>query len=330
MSARPPSPTILGMLDSNAMGLRPIEDTTFAVIDLETTGFIPGADRIVELAVVRVEPGGEPQVVMETLINPQRPVAASEVHGIVDADVANAPPFGDVAGDVVEALADCCVVSYNAGFDLRILHRELRMVGVDVTVPHLCLMYLREDLNIGPKGPLEEACRFHGVPWHAGHRAAYDALSEAELLIHILPLLAERRLTRVGDVLHHSQREYCQSLVFPPLGSAEALGLAIDGPRLRRPTESEVPDTRQALGLYEDALLAAVADLVIDDTEIAELSALRQRYGLRREEIRGLHARLFGLHLSIMADDRWVSDDEAQRMGTLMHCLRTLGWAPGD
>lgn len=312
------------------MGLLTIEDTKFAVIDLETTGFIPGADRIVELAVVLVEPGGEPQLVMETLVDPQRPVAASEVHGIVDADVVDAPRFGEVAGDVVEALAGCCVVSYNAGFDLRILHRELRMVGVDLTIPHLCLMYLREDLGIGPKCPLEEACRLHDVPWHAGHRAAYDALSEAELLLELLPMLAERQITRLGDVLHHSQREYCQSLVFPPLTDAETLGLATGGPRLRRPTESEVPDTRQALGLYEDALLAAVSDLVIDDPEVAQLSGLRQRYGLRKEEIRGLHARLFGLHLSIMADDRWVSDDEAQRMRTLMLCLRTLGWAPGD
>ena len=318
------------MLDSDAMGLRPIAETRFAVIDLETTGFVPGADRIVELAVVQVEPGGEPRLVLETLVHPQRPVAASEVHGIVDADVKDAPFFKDVAGDLVDALAGCCVVSYNAGFDLRILHRELNMVGVDVTVPHLCLMYLRSDLDIGPKGPLEEACRFHDVPWHAGHRAAYDALSEAQLLLAILPLLAERQITRVGDILHHSQREYCQSLVFPPLESAAALGLATDGPRLRRPTESEVPDTRQALGLYEDALLAAVSDLVIDDEEIAQLSGLRQRYGLRKEEIRGLHARLFGLHLSIMSDDRWVSDDEAQRMRTLMRCLRTLGWAPGD
>jgi DNA polymerase III epsilon subunit-like protein len=70
-----------------------IDDTPIAIIDFETTGLIAGADRVVEVSVVRVDPGEEPRLVLDTLINPQRHVSATEIHGITDADVADAPYF---------------------------------------------------------------------------------------------------------------------------------------------------------------------------------------------------------------------------------------------
>ena len=69
-------------------------------MDIETTGLYPGGDRIVELAVVRIEPNEAPRLVLDTLVNPKRRVAATEIHGITDADVADAPPFEEIAGNV--------------------------------------------------------------------------------------------------------------------------------------------------------------------------------------------------------------------------------------
>jgi len=73
---------------------RPIDDTPIAIIDFETTGLTAGADRVVEVSVVRVDPGQEPRLVFDTLVNPHRRVSATEIHGISDADVADAPSFG--------------------------------------------------------------------------------------------------------------------------------------------------------------------------------------------------------------------------------------------
>lgn len=67
---------------------RRIEETPVAVIDFETTGLTPGYDRVVEVSVVRVDPGERPKLVYDTLVNPARPMAATEIHGISDADVA--------------------------------------------------------------------------------------------------------------------------------------------------------------------------------------------------------------------------------------------------
>ena len=131
-----------------ARGVGPllIGDTPLAVIDFETTGLTPGVDRVVEVAVARLEPGCEPQLVLDTLVNPQRRVAATEIHGITDEDVSDAPSFAEVAGDLVEALAGCVVTAYNVYFDISFLSHELKSAGLNHVPPHMCLMYFRPRL----------------------------------------------------------------------------------------------------------------------------------------------------------------------------------------
>ena len=316
------------MLDTNALGLRTIAETPFAVVDLETTGFIPGADRVVEVAVVRVDPGEEPRLVLDTLVNPKRSMSGTEIHGLTDADVVDAPGFEEIAGDLLEDLSGCCVAAYNANFDVRMLKWEYRQLGVEIELPHLCLMAVRDDLGLGA-GPLEDACRDHDVPFYAGHFAVYDALSEAELLTKLLPIFEERGIVQFGHFLSHSQRKYCESLVLPCV-DAKAIGLPAGGRHLARKRDStEVPDTRKALGLYFDALTAVVADGVVTEDEAAQLTALRERFRFRPEEVRSLHARLFGMFLDLYAEDQWLADSEAESLRKLYRCLGELGWAPG-
>jgi DNA polymerase III subunit epsilon len=70
----------------------------YAVIDIETTGFSPAHHhRIVEIAVVLVDDGGSLVYEWETLLNPQRDVGASEIHGLTAADVYAAPAFAQIA-----------------------------------------------------------------------------------------------------------------------------------------------------------------------------------------------------------------------------------------
>ena len=89
---------------SNGIYAQPICDTPIAVIDFETTGLTPGTDRVVEVSVVRVDPGEEPRLVFDTLVNPQREVAATEIHGITDSHVADAPEFCRITSSLDETL----------------------------------------------------------------------------------------------------------------------------------------------------------------------------------------------------------------------------------
>ncbi len=94
----------------------------YAVIDVETTGFSPISDRVVEAACVLVE---EHTIVRtwSSLVNPGRPIPdyASRVHGITAADVASAPSFERVQRELRALCEGATVVAHNASFDLSFL-----------------------------------------------------------------------------------------------------------------------------------------------------------------------------------------------------------------
>ena len=169
------------MLPTNGLLGRSISDVPVAVLDFETTGTWAGPDRVVEVSVVRVEPGRGPELVLDTLVNPSRRMGCTYVHGITDRDVVDAPRFDQVAGHLLRAISGCVVAAYNASFDVRFLEVELRRVGVGHAFPHLCLMYLRPMLGLGKHCKLSAACWAHGIPLGRAHTAASDALAAAGL-----------------------------------------------------------------------------------------------------------------------------------------------------
>ncbi|MFP4150150.1 MAG: exonuclease domain-containing protein, partial [Nitriliruptoraceae bacterium] len=100
----------------------PLIDTTFVVLDLETTGLDPARDRITEVGAVRVR-GGEVLGELRTFVHPGRPIppAVTAVTGITDAMVAHAPSEAAVLGHVLSFLDGAVLVAHNAAFDLSFL-----------------------------------------------------------------------------------------------------------------------------------------------------------------------------------------------------------------
>ena len=99
-----------------------------AVFDIEATGANHRADRIVELAIVRILPSGERES-FTFRVNPQMPIPpeATEIHGITNEDVAACPTFLQIAGQVAEAFADCDLAGYNVTrFDIPLLIAEFQ------------------------------------------------------------------------------------------------------------------------------------------------------------------------------------------------------------
>ena len=95
-----------------------ILQTPIAVLDFETTGMRTGWDRVVEVSVVRLDPGQPMNLVLDSLIQPDRRVTATEIHGITDRDVADAPRFADIAGNLLEAISGCILAAYNVAFEV--------------------------------------------------------------------------------------------------------------------------------------------------------------------------------------------------------------------
>lgn len=313
---------------------RLIHETPLAVVDLETTGLYAGGDRIVELAVVRLEPGHHPVIAIDTLLNPRRPVAATEIHGITDADVADAPSFEHVADALTSALAGCVVASYNVYFDVKFIQAEWAAIGVRRLPPYLCLMYMRPLLGLGARCSLGDACRAHGIVHQRVHWAAADAMASAQLWSVYSEAMARRGLRSFSDLSRVKEYKFSASwrddpldapgairaVVFKSRGSALAAFLAAGRP----------PDRQQVVGEYWDALTSALADLQITTTEVDYLRSKQAILRLTSEELRWLHARAFAGILADACRDKAVSVDEALCLHTVAGALRELGWAPGD
>lgn len=102
-------------------------------IDLETTGINVSTDRIVEISALKINPNGTEQW-MTHLVNPEMPIPprVSEIHGIKDSDVADAPTFREIAKNLVTFLEGCDMAGFNAiKFDIPLLAEEFLRTNVD-------------------------------------------------------------------------------------------------------------------------------------------------------------------------------------------------------
>jgi DNA polymerase III subunit epsilon len=105
-----------------------------AFLDLETTGVSLSTDRIVEIAVIKLLPDGSRQV-KRKLLNPQMPIpkVTSDIHGITDEMVKDAPTFKQAANEIKVFIEGCDLGGYNSNrFDIPILMEEFLRAGIDV------------------------------------------------------------------------------------------------------------------------------------------------------------------------------------------------------
>lgn len=100
---------------------------SLAIFDLEATGLDITNDRIVEVAVVKIAPDGS-TTNFDRRVNPEMPIPkiVSEIHGIYDEDIADAPTFKDILPELEAFLSDCDFAGYNSNkFDLPMLAEEM-------------------------------------------------------------------------------------------------------------------------------------------------------------------------------------------------------------
>jgi DNA polymerase III epsilon subunit-like protein len=315
---------------------RAIGDTPVAIIDFETTGLNAGVDRVVEVSVVRIEPLQKPELVLDTLINPQRRMGATDIHGITEEDVADAPRFEEIAGNFVRALYDCVIAAYNVYFDIGFLEYELDKAGLRCSPPYLCLMYMRPMIGLGNRCSLDDACRFHYIEYSKKHQASADALAGARLWNLYSEAIRDHKVRTYKELATLKSYKFIQSFERDPLTppAADSLKSTTRLKSRRIPIEAEAASTiisRQgARHIYWDALKTVIADQETTDEEIAYLTKKKRELGLATEEIRSLHARAFSDLISQSIEDRAVDDNECQRLRQLYQCLGKLGWAPGQ
>lgn len=316
---------------------RQITETPLAIVDLETTGLAAGGDKIVEIAVVRAEPGASPQLSLNTLVDPGRPVTATEIHGITDADVTGAPDITDIAGNIADSLENAVLASYNVYFDTKFLEVEYSETSGVSLPPYICLMYMRPMLNIGKKCSLGDACRAFGIGQGAAHQAATDALASAKLWQAYTAILSSKGVRTFADLAKLKTYKFLESFSNPFTVSEQTKSLSrTTRLKSRNPeSSSEIKNPQRntqdsRLSEYWDGLTSALTDFELDANELRDLEQKRNELELTDDEVRWLHGRAFAAALSEFGQDRAISLDEANLIAKIADALRGLGWAPGD
>jgi len=182
-----------------------------AIVDIETTGSDPAADRITEIAVLEID-GFEVSSAWSTLVNPgvRLPSPIQALTGITEDMLAGAPRFAELADGLLERLKGRLVVAHNARFDYGFLRREFERAGHRFHARALCSVRLSRRLYPQhARHDLDSLIERHGLDCAARHRAHGDA----EALWHFLRLAA----TEHGEeILHVAARQVARQVALPP------------------------------------------------------------------------------------------------------------------
>jgi DNA polymerase III subunit epsilon len=298
----------------------------FVVVDVETTGLY-NSDRIVEVAAVTVDASGRIVDEWDTLVDPQRDIGPTHIHGLTASMVSVAPTFEQVAAALANRLYGAVLVAHNLAFDARMLTNEFDRLGARLVPGHgVCTLQLGG-------GKLEDICRSCGVELTHAHRALGDARAAAQLLGQLVDGQVQACTSaRVFDVsAPYSARTVQREMV----GARE-----IPMPYLAR-LASHVHHYGEhgATLAYLDMLDWALADLVITKQEDAELHALAADLGMSSDDVVRAHLRYVDELVAAALRDEVVTDEEYELLHRVAAALgvdpavidtNTAAWRPNS
>lgn len=280
----------------------------YAVIDVETTGLSPGrGDRVIEIAVARVDEQGKVEDEFATLVNPEgRDTGPVFIHGISNADVVKAPTFANIAHELLARLEGAVVVAHNAPFEERFLATEFARAGHrNLRMPALCTLWLGRKTFQTPNHKLGTIARDAGVPLVDKHAA----LGDVRAVSRLLPLM----LSRHGSPLRYGCSPHSAN---EPARGGDALRLVTRAVALRKGTDgwmhslmSRLPMSANdvddaAAEVYVDALSEVLTDGKIVGDEAKALARLAGEAGMGAEQVAALNEMfLESMREAALADD---------------------------
>lgn len=183
-------------LIENGFNNRILNETDFVVFDLETTGAKTPPCRITEIGAFKIQKGKITEK-FQTLVNPETPIPAfiTNLTGISDLMVTDAPKFPDISSDFMNFIGDSVLVAHNAHFDMRFLNHEIGKIHQEYRVgnPYLCTVQLSRKLIPQIKNhKLNTVAEHLEIRLDNHHRATDDAYATAQIFVNLLEKLEKR------------------------------------------------------------------------------------------------------------------------------------------
>ena len=153
---------------------------SWAVVDVETSGFQPDSGRVLSVAALVLDAAGRPQQRFSSLVDAGVDPGPVHVHGLTRERLAGAPRFDQIAPELLGMLDGRILVAHNAAFDHRFLAAEGERAGLKLPVEQrLCTLALSRRLGLAvPDHKLATLAAYWGVP----QKRAHDALDDVTVL----------------------------------------------------------------------------------------------------------------------------------------------------
>ena len=168
----------------------------YAVIDVETTGFNKlGNDRVAELAVATFDHNFNLTGKYETLLNPERDLGMTSLHGINGLMASEAPKFHEIMNTLAPLLHGRIIVGHNVRFDLKFLASEYlrQRINIDWEKSYIDTYSLARSAGLDVFNyKLGTLCDFFGIKLNDAHTAMADVMATADLLKRLLRFSAKK------------------------------------------------------------------------------------------------------------------------------------------
>jgi DNA polymerase-3 subunit alpha (Gram-positive type) len=179
----------------------------FVVFDIETTGFSPVKNRIIEIGAVKVS-GGKIADRFSVFVNPEVPIPfeIEKLTGINDEMVMNEETIDVILPRFLEFCRDCVLVAHNAGFDMSFIMENCKRQGIPQDFTYVDTVPIARMLLPGQaKHTLDAVAKTLGISLENHHRAVDDAECTAEIFVKFIKMLADKgvetlaQLNTMGD-----------------------------------------------------------------------------------------------------------------------------------
>ncbi len=166
----------------------------WVVVDVETSGFRPGIARVLSVAALALDPDGNVERSVVSLLNPGVDPGPTHVHGLTAEMLEDQPTFADIAADVAELMHGRTLVAHNAGFDYSFLTAEAELAQTVLPVDNvMCTVELSRRLDLGLDNLRLETLARH---WDIPQTRAHDAFDDALVLSRVLAPALQRARDR--------------------------------------------------------------------------------------------------------------------------------------
>lgn len=208
-----------------------LEDVTYYVLDLETTGFSAVTEKITEIGIMKVK-DGEVLDEFSCFVNPEKhiPQRVTEVTNITDEMVADAETIEKVFPKMLEFIGNdknAVLVAHNAGFDIGFLKQNAKVLGYDFDYTYLDTLSLAKDLFPEyKKYKLGKIADNLGIKVEVAHRALDDVDTTVKVFKVMLDMLDKRGAKKIEDIDQVSRTEEAKKEEYKKLKTYHAIILA--------------------------------------------------------------------------------------------------------